>query len=99
MVNNDISCFIEEKDMLEEVKIYKSYFLKLYKFREWFGIYLGFKCLILGLFLKFKLDFGFDEVEIEKIFDVVLLFLKGIIFGSNKCFYCGIIVIDVCNGF
>lgn len=98
MVNNDTSRFIEAKDMLEEVKTYKSHFLKPYKPREWLGVHSGFKCLIPGLFLKSKLDSGFDEVEIEKTLDVAPLFLKGTISGSNKRPHCGTIAIDVCNG-
>lgn len=70
--------------MFEEVKIYKSYFLKFYKFREWFGVSVGVKCFILGLFLKLKLDLGIDEVDIIYDFNIKLRFFKGIIFGNNK---------------
>lgn len=98
IVNNDTSRFIDAKDMLQEVKTYKSHFLKPYKPREWLGVHSGFKCLIPGLFLKSKSDTGFDEVEIENTLGVAPLFFKGTISGSNKRPHCGTIAIDVCNG-
>lgn len=93
----DKNYLLEVKKMIEEVKNFKSYFLKLYKFREWLGNYLGVKCLILNLFINLKFNIGVDEIEVVDDFDVLLKFLKGIIFGCNMWLYCGIIFIDVCD--
>lgn len=98
ILNNDRNYFIQAKDMLEEVKTYKSHFVKPYKPREWFGISSGVKCLIPGLFLKPKSDSGIDEVEIINDSNIKPRFFKGTISGNNKRPQMGTISLNVCKG-
>lgn len=97
ILNNDRNYFIQAKDMLEEVKTYKSHFLKPYKPREWFGVSAGVKCLIPGLFLKPKLDSGIDEVDIIYDSNIKPRFFKGTISGNNKRPQMGTISLNVCK--
>lgn len=97
ILNNDRNYFIQAKDMLEEVKTYKSHFLKPYKPREWFGESAGVKCLIPGLFLKPKLDSGIDEVDIIYDSNIKPRFFKGTISGNNKRPQMGTISLNVCK--
>lgn len=98
ILNNDRNYFIQAKDMLEEVKTYKSHFVKPYKPREWFGVSAGVKCLIPGLFLKPKSDSGIDEVDIIYDSNIKPRFFKGTISGNNKRPLMGTISLNVCKG-
>ena len=98
ILDKDLNHFIETKEMLEEVKKYKSHFQRPNRPREWLGVCPGFKCLIPSFFLRPKLDSGVDEVDISHPNAIKPKYLKGTILGANKRPLCGTISLSVCNG-